>query len=136
MRIWEILVLAGGVLHFTLLAAGALVPFKLNFRAELKKVNPMLRELVWVYYIFIAITIIGFGVLSVTLPGILTSGAPLARAVCAFIAVFWATRLAIQLFIFDARPYLTSWALRWGYHMLTFVFAYHTIVYGLVAVAA
>ena len=136
MNIWERLILVGGILHFTLLAAGALVPFKLDFRGELKKVNSMLRELVWVYYVFIAFSIIGFGVLSVMLPEILANGSTLARAVCGFIALFWSTRLAIQLFVFDATAHLTNWFLRFGYHALTLVFAYHAVVYGLVACRA
>ena len=133
MHTWERCIFVGGLLHFGLLLAGALVPGKLDFRGELKKVHPLLRELVWVYYIFIALCIIGFGTLSVTLPSALASGTSLARAVCGFIALFWATRLAIQLFVFDAGDYLTHWSLRWGYRGLTAVFAYHTAVYGWVA---
>jgi hypothetical protein len=47
--------------------------------------------------------------------------------------LFWITRLAIQLFVFNARDYLTNWFFRVGYHALTLVFTYHAVVYGLVA---
>ncbi len=133
MNIWERLIVIGGILHFALLSAGALVPFKLDFRGELQKVNSMLRELVWVYYAFIAFSIVGFGVLSVTLSTTLANGSILARAVCGFISLFWITRLAIQLFVFHAKDHLTNWFLRAGYHALTLVFSYHAVVYGLVA---
>ena len=133
---WERLILVGGILHFGMLTAGAMVPFKLDFRGELKKVNALLRELVWVYYAFIAFSIIGFGVLSVTMADTLTDGSILARAVCGFISLFWITRLAIQLFVFHAKNHLTNWFLRAGYHALTFVFSYHALVYGLVALRA
>ena len=136
MNVWEGLILVGGILHFGLLTAGSLVPFKLDFRGELKKVNSMLRELVWVYYAFIAFCIIGFGVVSVTMASTLVDGSILARAVCAFISLFWLTRLAIQLFVFRAGEYLTNWFLRIGYHGLTLVFCYHAVVYGLVAMKA
>ena len=59
----------------------------------------------------------------------------LARSVCAFIALFWGARLMIQLFLFDARPYLTSFALKVGYHGLTAVFTYLGAVYAVAAVA-
>ena len=130
---WERLIIIGGVLHLALLSAGALVPFKLDFRGELKKVNAMLRELVWVYYAFIAMTIVGFGVISISLASTLTSGSLLAKAVCGFISLFWITRLAIQLFVFHARDHLTNRFFRLGYHALTLVFTYHAVVYGLVA---
>jgi len=63
----------------------------------------------------------------------LASGSPLARAVCGFIALFWGTRLLIQFFLFDARPFMTSTILKLGYHGLTIVFTYFTIVYAIAA---
>src|SRR5262245_42479240 len=89
MSLWSTLIFVGGILHFCLLSAGAMVPGKLDFRGELSKVKPMLRELVWTYYVFIALCIVGFAVLSVAMPVTLASGSPLSRAVCGFIAAFW-----------------------------------------------
>ena len=136
MSTFSFLVFIGGWLHFCLLPAGMLVPFELNFRRELAKVDPLLRQLVWVYYVFIALSIIGFGVVSISFSGALTDATPLARAVCGFIALFWTTRLAIQFFVFDAKPHLRTRLLRFGYNALTLIFAYHAVVYGLVALAA
>jgi len=69
------------------------------------------------------------------LPDELASGTPLARALCGFIALFWTARLVVQLFYFDAEPYLTHWFLRLGYRGLTGVFTYFAIVYAIVAAA-
>src|SRR5439155_1724679 len=77
---------------------------------------------------------IGFGLVSLLCPTSLASGAPLARAVCAFIALFWGLRLMIQFFLFDARPYLTNLGLKLGYHGLTVVFTYFALTYALAAV--
>lgn len=129
----SLLLFVGGWLHFSLLPAGMLVPFELNFRRELNKVDPLLRQLVWVYYVFIALSIIGFGIVSIGFAGTLAEQTPLARAVCAFIALFWITRLVIQLFVFDAKPHLRTRLLRVGYHALTLVFTYHAVVYSLAA---
>jgi hypothetical protein len=80
-------------------------------------------------------TIIGFGVVSLAQPHALTGGEPLARAICAFIALFWGARLLIGFTIFDVKPFLTSRALALGYTGLNVCIAYFVIVYGLAAVA-
>ena len=38
-------------------------------------------------------------------------------------------RLFVQLFIFDARPYLTNLWLKVGDHVLTLAFLFFTIIY-------
>ena len=49
-------------------------------------------------------------------------------------ALFWAMRLVIQLFFFDAKPYLRNTFLKIGFHGLTLVFVWQTAVYGWVAI--
>lgn len=128
-----LLILIGGVLHFGILIASGLVPGVLNWRSELAKLSPLSRQLVWVHGAFIVLVIGGFGALSLTLPAELATGSALARAVCSFIAIFWAVRLAIQFVVFDAKPYLTSRLLWLGYNSLTAVFAYQVVVYSIAA---
>ena len=133
MKELQIMILFGGILHFAILTAGALVPKVLNFRSELAKVNAMLRQLVWVYGVFIVFTLISFGVISLANAPALVSGEPLARWFCGFVAVFWTIRLVVQLFVYDPAPYFTNAFYKLGYHGLTAVFTYFTIVYGLAA---
>ena len=52
---------------------------------------------------------------------------------CHFIALFWAARLVVQFFVFDAKPYLKTTLLKAGYHGLTVVFIYIAVIYGLAA---
>jgi hypothetical protein len=130
MRMLERLIVVGGVLHFGILLASALVPRVLDWRSSLGALDRLSRQLIWVHGAFIVLVIVGFGAISLVYPAELASGAPLARAMCLFIAVFWGLRLLVQFFIFDARPFLTNWVLRAGYHALTLVFAYHVCVYG------
>ena len=92
-----------------------------------------MRQLIWVHGAFIVLVIVGFGVLSLIFSAELATGSPLARGVCAFIALFWATRLAVQLLYFDAKAHLTSPLLKIGYRGLTVVFVYHAVVYGFAA---
>lgn len=78
--------------------------------------------------------IVAFGAVSALMPTELTNGTMLARAVCGFIAFFWGVRLAVQLFFFDAKAYLTSVWRQLGYRALTAVFTYLAGVYAVVAV--
>lgn len=130
------LIFVGGVLHFGILLASALVPKVLDWKGSLAKLEPLSRQLIWVHGAFIVLVIIGFGAISVGFALALAAGTPLARGVCGFIALFWAARLAVQFFVFDAKPFLTSLWLKLGYHGLTCVFAYITLVYAAAAVGA
>jgi hypothetical protein len=122
--------LIGGVLHFVILIASALAPRVLDWRANLAALHPFLRRLFWVYGCFIVLVIISFGALTLVNADELLSGAPLPRSVCAIIAIFWLARLAVQFFVFDARPFLTTTFLRLGYHGLTLLFTALVFIYG------
>jgi hypothetical protein len=127
------LLLIGGLLHFVILIASALTPRVLDWRRNLASLNSFLRRLFWVYGFFIVLVIVSFGVLTLAHSNELASGAPLARAVCAMIAIFWLARLAVQFFVFDARAILTTTFLRLGYHGLTLLFTALVFIYGSVA---
>ena len=131
----ERLLLVAGLLHFGVLCAAALVPFVLDWRAALAPLHPFLRKLVWVYGAFIAMTVLGFGLISLTQADGLSAGTPLARAVCGLIGAFWLARLVIQLFLFDVRPLVRSRLLLLGNHVLTATFTYFSVIYALAAVA-
>jgi hypothetical protein len=129
----ETLIRLGGCVHFCILVASALVPRVLSWRTELAPLHPFLRRLFWVYGAFIVLTIVSFGTLSVAFAAELARASGLARGVCGVIAVFWLARLAVQFFVFDARPFLTTWWLRMGYHGLTVIFTLLPLPYAAVA---
>ena len=126
----------GGTLHFGVLIASALAPRALNWRTNLAPLPTLLRQMFWVYGAFIVLIIVSFGVLSLTQAEALAGGTPLARTICAIIALFWAVRLGVQWFVFDAEPFLTHWIYRSGYHGLTFVFITLTGIYGWAAITS
>ena len=127
------LLLIGGCLHFVILIASGLTPRLLDWRTNLATLHPFLRRLFWVYGGFIVLMIISFGTLTLLKADELSSAGPLARSVCAMIAIFWLARLAVQFFVFDARPFLTTAFRRAGYHGLTFLFSALVFIYGSVA---
>jgi hypothetical protein len=127
------LLLFGGILHFVILIASALTPRVLDWRANLAALHPFLRRLFWVYGSFIVLVIVSFGTLTLVNADELVSGAPLSRWVCGIIAIFWLARLAVQFFVFDAKPFLTTTFLRLGYHGLTLLFFALVFIYGAAA---
>jgi hypothetical protein len=94
-----------------------------------------MRHWILVAGAYVVLNLIAFGVISLTLSKELASGSPLARAFCGYVAIFWSFRLVVQFFVFDAKPYLRNWFLTLGYHGLTLVFTWHTLVYGCAALS-
>jgi hypothetical protein len=130
----EIALIVAGILHFGILIASALVPRVLDWRTELARLSALSRHLIWVHGAFIVLVIVGFGIVTLVARTDLAGGSLAGRAFCAFVAVFWLARLCVQLFLFDARPYLTHAVYQIGYHGLTAVFTYLAAVYGVAAV--
>ncbi len=125
--------LLAGLGQFAILTASALVPKVLDWKTTLQPLPPFLRTLFWTYGVFIVMTIIGMGTLTLLHAHAMATGDAVARSLAAFIAVFWGARLFVQLFIFDARPYLTNRSLKLGDHALTLAFLYFTTVYAMAA---
>src|SRR5690349_2389202 len=110
------LLLLAGECHFGILTASALVPRVLDWKGELKSLSPLSRHLVWTHGAFIVLTIVAFGVITVTNARELAAGGTsIGRWFCGFVSAFWLARLGIQLFLFDAKPFLTNALLTLGY---------------------
>ena len=121
------------ILHLGLICAGALMPRAVRLREHLSPLPPFIRRLFWVYYMFIGLCLFGFGALTLAFAPALASGAPLARALCVFLTLFWMLRLVAATFLFDVRPYLVNGWLRLGYHATNLAFIYLPAVYALAA---
>lgn len=134
MKTLELLLRIAGALHFTILIASAMTPRALDWKTNLATLHPFLRRLFWVYGVFIVMVIIGFGTLTLLNAGAMAVGEPMARSLCAFIAIFWLARLAVQWFVFDATPFLTNLFYTVGYHGLTLLFICLVVIYGWAAI--
>lgn len=122
------LIFLAGLGQLGVLIASALVPFRLNWRNELRGLPPLHRQMYWVYGGYVALSIAAFAVLSIFNPRELAGGSAIARGFCAYVAVFWGVRLVLQA-VFDVEEHLTAWWLRLGYLVLTLLFAGFTIIY-------
>ena len=127
------LLFAGGVGHFGVLVASALVPLRLDWRKELACLSRLHRQMYWVYGGYVVLSIVAFGLITLFNARALAAGSDLARAVCGYVAVFWGIRVGLQG-VFDVKEHLTAWWLRLGYHGLTVLFLFFTAVYGWAAV--
>jgi hypothetical protein len=123
------LIFAAGVGQLGVLVASSLVPFRLNWKDELASLSRLHRQMYWVYGGYVVLSIVAFGLLSLAHSRELADGGGLARGVCLYVAVFWGVRVGLQG-VFDVKAHLTAWWLRLGYHTLTVLFVYFTIVFG------
>jgi hypothetical protein len=128
------LIFIAGIGQLCVLVASALVPVRLDWRAEFKSLSRLHRQMYWVYGSYVVLSIVALGLLSILNAEALASGSALARGVCAYIAVFWGVRLSLQA-VLDVKPFLVTWWLKAGYAALTLYFLYFTCVFTWAALA-
>jgi hypothetical protein len=129
-----LLIFLAGFGQLSVLVASALVPIRLNWRAEFNKLSRLHRQMYWVYGGYVVLSIISFGAICLTNSQALADGSRLARSVCAYFALFWGIRLSLQTWL-DVKEHLTAWWLVAGEYVLTALFLYFTIVFALAAIA-
>ena len=102
----ELVRLAGVGQLLLALVSALVVPRALAWRDELAKVSPLTRAIFWTYGVYISSINATFGLISTLAPQWLVDRAPLAAAVCAFIAAYWGARVVIQFVAYDraGRP--------------------------------
>jgi len=117
-----------GLGQFSILIASSIVPFRLNWKQDLASLPTLHRQMYWTYGGYVVLGIVALAGMCVWCAEELASGSRLGRAVCAYGAVFWGVRLSLQA-VFDVTPFLTATWLRLGYHTLTGLFLFFTIIY-------
>ncbi len=118
-----------GVAHLVSLTAILFAPVQLHWHEELAHLPKLLRQMCNVYNHYTGGTIVALGLVSLLCAPELAAGSSLARAVCAYTAIFWGVRLWLQHY-YDFRPHLTTAGLRLGYHALTTLFIAFVAIYG------
>ena len=89
-----VLLLGMGILHVAL-------PGVLQWNRELAGASPLNREVSYVHCFFIGLACLLWGLLPLTAGRSLLQPSPVARLVLIGAVVFWASRLAIQLLVFN-----------------------------------
>jgi len=115
--------------QLSVLVASALVPVRLDWRSTFATLPKLVRQLYWVYGGYVVLSIVSLGVICIANADELAAGSTLARSFCAYATMFWGIRISLQPFL-AARPFLTKWWLRAGYHLLTLWFASFVLILG------
>ena len=122
-------IFCAGVGQLCVLVASALVPIRLDWKTTLAPLPPLVRQLFWVYGGYVVLSIIGLGSICITYSEELAAGGNLARGFLLYATLFWGIRLSLQA-VLKSRPFLTTWWLRCGDHLLTILFTSFTLILG------
>lgn len=120
----------GAAGHFLVLVASSQVPRELEWDEELSQLSALNRKLMWTYGGFIVLTIVAFGVLTALFHDTFVAGTPLALGLSAFIALFWATRIGVDLLYFTEEDWPTGLRYEVGRPLLLTLFLGFVAIYG------
>jgi len=102
----------------------------LNWKGELQKVGPLIRQIFWTYAGYILCTNLAFALVSILGSDGLTDGSSLAASVTGFITVYWFARIMIQFFYFDRESAPKGLKYTVGEVVLVVLFVFFAAVYG------
>jgi len=102
MRILVIALWIAGLVQLAIALANLVLPRKLKYRENLARMAPIIRQIFVVHSGYIVGIVLLFAVVTFGFAAELASGRGLGRFLAASIAVFWACRVPLQLFYYDA----------------------------------
>ena len=90
-----------GALHLVVASANLFAFAKFRYLDHLRNVPLVLRQVFLVQNAYIMLVQVGFALMCFFFADDLTSGMGLGRAMAGFLAVFWGSRVLLQLFYYD-----------------------------------
>jgi len=111
-----------GAGHFIILIASFQVPFRLHWKRDLAQLMPFNRKLLWVQSGFTVLTIVAFGVLTLTLHAELLRGDRAALGLTGFIGTYWTARILVDTFYFSHEDWPKGKQFVVGHLLLTCLF--------------
>ena len=121
-RFFDLTMWLAGLGHFVILFASAQVPYRLRWKEDLAKLMPFNRKLLWVQGGFTVLTIIAFGVLTLTLHAELLRGDRAALGLACFVGTYWTTRIIVDAFYFSHDDWPQGRQFVIGHVLLTCLF--------------
>lgn len=118
-----------GLAQIALVIGSLIIPKILNWRVELAKVQPLIKQMFWTYAAYILMINLCFGLLSALAPREITNGSKLAMLVTAFIALYWLSRVLIQFLYFDRTNFPSGFWNKIGEAVLVTLFIFLSVVY-------
>ena len=91
-----------GLVQVAIAFANVFLPKKLNYRDNLSRVTPIIRQVFVVHSAYIVGVVLLFAAVTFGFAGELASGHGLGRFLAASMALFWLCRAPVQLLYYDA----------------------------------
>jgi hypothetical protein len=101
MSLPPVFIYVAGILHLVVASANIVAFGKFDYLEHLRKVPIVLRQVFVVQNAYIMLVQVGFALLCFFFAGDLRSGRGLGRALACFLALFWGSRVLLQLFYYD-----------------------------------
>src|SRR5262245_14194589 len=101
MSLLLVLVWIAGGLHLVVASANVFAFAKFRYLEHLEKVPVVLRQVFLVQNAYIMLVQVGLALLCLVFGGELISGRPMVRAIAGFLALFWGSRVLLQLCYYD-----------------------------------
>lgn len=102
MRVLLQLLWLAGFVQLAIASANLFLPARLNYKENLSRVSPIIRQIFVVHSVYIVGVVLLFAVLTFGFAAELASGHGLGRFLATSIAVFWLFRAPVQLLYYDA----------------------------------
>jgi hypothetical protein len=131
----ENLILLAGVGQLCVVLCSLAIPRLLDWPRELLRLEPLTRQVFWTYAGYILATNLFFATVSMVASRALAGHSPLAAALTAFMALYWAGRLAIQFLFFHRSGAADTLLFRAAEVLYVCGFLFFTAVYGYAALA-
>jgi hypothetical protein len=119
-------ILFAGVGQIGIVVANFLLPGILNYRENLAKVSPIIRQIFIGHAAYIVLVVLGFAAISLLFADELCGGSRLGTFFSGFLAFFWLSRVVVQLCYYD-RSIKRQHPI--GHIFFTLVFLYLGITY-------
>ena len=100
-RLWSSAIWLAGIGHFCVLLASFQVPARLGWKTDLLKLTSFNRKLMWTYGGFTVLTILAFGILTLTLHSEMLHGDRAALGLASFIGIYWLARIVVDAMYFS-----------------------------------
>ena len=122
-RCFDFILWLAGAGHFVILLASSQVPSRLRWKQDLAQLMPFNRKLLWVQGGFTVLTIIAFGILTLTLHREMLRGDRAAMGLVCFIGCYWTARIVVDAFYFSHEDWPQGTQFVIGHILLTSLFA-------------
>lgn len=121
-----------GAVQLLIASVNFFLPAKLDYRSNLARLTPIVREIFLVQTAYIVLILVAFAGLCFAFAPDLAGGSALGRTLSAFLALFWGLRFFIQLLYYDAGLKRRHPVLNVGFLM---AFLYLASIFGVSALA-